>query len=212
MMKNIGILWVAGLSLAMGACGTEDGDEDTGAVTIGMTSAPTGGADDDGSGGDDGGDTAGTAGGDDGAGSTAAADDDMGDTASADDAPATCDPPCAADQMCVAGNCLGGGDDSTGEPVECGTNVGTGNMACDDCSHANCCAELQACFGDETVVMATPCLELNNCIAMNCNGATTIMELQTCVDKSCAETADQLQTFLAMNQCVATSCAAQCAG
>ena len=122
---------------------------------------------------------------------------------------------CMDDTMCDAGEsclgciCIAGGETGT---TECGTNVSTMNVACDDCSHMNCCPEVQGCFGDETVMMNTPCLELNNCIAMSCTMATTIEELQTCVDAMCADFADQLQTWLAFNQCLATSCAAECAG
>lgn len=116
---------------------------------------------------------------------------------------------CDAGETCLGCICIGGAETGTSE---CGTNVSTMNVACDDCSHMNCCAEVQGCFGDETVMMNTPCLELNNCIAMSCTMATTIEELQTCVDAMCADFADQLQSWLAFNQCLATSCAAECAG
>jgi hypothetical protein len=116
---------------------------------------------------------------------------------------------CAEGESCIGCICLGGAET---DPVDCGTNVSTMNAACDDCSHMNCCPEVQGCFGDETVMMNTPCLELNNCIAMNCTTATTIEELQTCVDGMCPDFADQLQTWLAFNQCLAMNCAAECAG
>jgi len=116
---------------------------------------------------------------------------------------------CGAGETCLGCICIGGAETGT---TECGTNVSTMNVACDDCSHMNCCPEVQGCFGDETVMMNTPCLELNNCIAMSCMTATTIEELQTCVDAMCADFADQLQAWLAFNQCLATSCMAQCAG
>jgi hypothetical protein len=116
---------------------------------------------------------------------------------------------CAEGESCIGCICLGGAET---DPVDCGTNVSTMNAACDDCSHMNCCPEVQGCFGDETVMMNTPCLELNNCIAMNCTTATTIEELQTCVEGMCPDFADQLQTWLAFNQCLAMNCAAECAG
>ena len=205
-MKRFGT-WLAATSLILGMAACDSGDDDGGdsnATTLAPTTTadPTGG----------GGDTDAMSGTADGtANATTPADDSAGDDMMATtDPPATCNPPCENGAQCIAGQCIGGGD--TGMPVECGTNVGTGNMACDDCSHANCCMEVQACFGDETVVMATPCLELNNCIATNCTMATNAMELQTCIDTNCPDLAGELGNWLAFNNCVFTNCQAQCAG
>lgn len=208
-MKTSKLVWMVGLSLQVACGGGDDGGGDTNAMTIGMTLGGSGG-DDDGSGGA--GSSSGGTAADDGAddGSTAAPDDGMMDDG-ADDA-AACNPPCAAGQECIAGQCFGG-DESTGEPpADCGTNVMFPNAMCDECAKASCCEQMQACFGDETVMEATPCFTLNNCIAMSCTMATNAMELQTCIDENCAENADQLNTWLAFQNCVGTSCMAQCAG
>jgi hypothetical protein len=115
-----------------------------------------------------------------------------------------CNPSCSAGQTCIAGTCVG---DS---PSTCGTNVSSTNATCDACAHANCCDELQACFGDETVVSETVCLQLNNCIASFCNSATTLEELQSCVNSSCPGAAGQLNTWLDYNACLSEACASQC--
>ena len=99
-----------------------------------------------------------------------------------------------AGEQCIAGNCVGGMDDGgsdTGMPAECGTNVMLMDPECNDCVQGACCMQMQACFGDETVVEPTPCFELNNCITMNCAEAATAQELMDCVNMSCAETADR---------------------
>lgn len=118
---------------------------------------------------------------------------------------------CIDDSMCAGGMCIGclciGGGD-TG--AECGTNVSTMNAACDDCSHMNCCAEVQACFGDETVMAETPCLTLNNCIGSMCATAMTVQDLQTCVEANCADVAGELQTWLMFNNCVGMNCLDEC--
>ena len=85
------------------------------------------------------------------------------------------------------------------------------NPACGECAEGMCCAQLQACFGDETVMEMTDCATLNNCIGMNCGGATTVAELQMCVEAMCAETAGELMTFLGINACLGMNCAAACA-
>lgn len=209
-MKTSKVVWIAGLSLFLACDGGDDGDGggDTSAMTLGMTLGGTAG-DDDGSAGDDGNDTAGD---DD------AADDGMATTMSADDGVddgmddgAACNPPCAAGQECIAGQCFGG-DDSTGEPAMCATPVMLADPTCDECVKGACCDAMQACFGDETTMMATPCFDLNQCIATNCTAATDLNMLQMCVDANCAETSDQLQTWLMFNNCAGMNCQAACAG
>lgn len=120
---------------------------------------------------------------------------------------------CIDDSMCGGGMCIGclciGGDTGT---AECGTNVATMNPACDECTHANCCAEVQGCFGDETQMGETPCLQLNNCIATSCTTAMTLEDLQMCIDMNCPDLAGELQNFLMFNNCAAMNCAADCAG
>jgi hypothetical protein len=121
---------------------------------------------------------------------------------------------CIDDSMCAGGMCIGcicvgGGETGTGE---CGTNVSTMNAACDDCTHANCCPEVQGCFGDETVMGETPCLQLNNCIAMSCGTAMTLEDLQMCIEMNCPDLAGELETFLMFNACAGMNCAAECAG
>jgi hypothetical protein len=128
--KWMGCWVVVGFVTQIGGCGTEENGDDTTAMTVGMTSAPTSSADD-GSGGDDDGADDGSGGG----GSTAGDDDGMGSTAAADDTPTGCDPPCADGAMCVAGQCLGGGDSSGGGSDDCPDGemcqmTGAGTMAC----------------------------------------------------------------------------------
>lgn len=131
------------------------------------------------------------------------------------DPPATCDPPCEADQECIEGTCfdLPPADSSSGEPpAECGLGVTLmfPNPACGACLEANCCEQLQVCFGDETVMMETECLQLNNCIAMNCAMAMTQMELQMCVDMNCMDFAGSINDWLAYQVCAGMSCVADC--
>jgi hypothetical protein len=107
-------------------------------------------------------------------------------------------------------------DDSTGAPATtgapaCGTNV-MQSEACDACSHENCCAQVQACFGDESVTDDTACLLLNNCIAEQCAGSTTLDEVEACVDENCPEVADQFDVYLPLNSCQTSMCFDDCAG
>lgn len=127
----------------------------------------------------------------------------------------TCDPPCEVGQQCVDGQCfdMPGEDSTTGEPpAECGLVVELTfpNPECGPCAEENCCPELQGCFGDETTMKMTECLQLNNCIAMNCQMAMSLMELQTCVDENCMDFSASLNTWLGYQSCVGMNCAAQC--
>lgn len=127
----------------------------------------------------------------------------------------TCDPPCDAGQECVGGACIDmPGDSTTGEPpMECGLAVQLQfpNPECITCAGDACCTELQTCFGDETMAgQMTECLNLNNCIVMNCSTAMSLMELQTCVDMSCMDFGASLNTWLAYQACLGMNCMAQC--
>ncbi len=108
---------------------------------------------------------------------------------------------CAGGGMCISCLCVGGEETGTGE---CGTNISTQNAACDECIFTNCCAEAQACWGDETVTEPTECVELNNCIGMN-----NCMD-QACIEENCSEFAGSIEPFLALNMCIGTSCASDC--
>ncbi|MEM9453315.1 MAG: hypothetical protein AAGF11_03995 [Myxococcota bacterium] len=136
---------------------------------------------------------------------------------------AMCDPPCEAGEVCVEGICLmevgesssSGGEESSSSgapPAMCGLGVNLmfPTAMCGECAEAMCCMELQACFGDETVMEPTACTQLNACINTNCGEAATLPALQMCVDENCAETADALNGFLGYVNCVGTSCAAAC--
>jgi hypothetical protein len=126
----------------------------------------------------------------------------------------TCDPPCEAGQECIGGTCFDmPGDSTTGEPpAECGLAVQLQfqNPECGPCAEANCCAELQGCFGDETTMEMTECLQLNNCIAMNCMMAMSLMEVQECVDMNCMDFSASMNTWVAYQACLGMSCVAQC--
>lgn len=210
-MKTSKLVFGMGLAFVVACGGSDDGNGDTNAMTVGMT---LGGSGDDGSGGGDG--SGSTAAGDDdapaddgGDGTTGGADGMMDD--GADDG-AVCDPPCADGEECVAGQCFGRDDDggsTGGGGGMCGTNVMLTNPACDTCVKDACCDQMQACFGDETVTMPTPCLELNNCIVMNCAMA---QDLQMCINENCSDFADQVPTWGAFQQCAGMSCMTECAG
>lgn len=205
-------------SLALAACAGDDDDSDTNAsatisTTIGSASNNSASATDDPTNASDTTDDPTDATVDPSAGT-----EDPGETT---DTPAdtgeecTAQDECIDDSMCAGGGmCIGciciGGDDTA--PAECGTNVGTMNPACDECMHTNCCPEVQACFGDETVTEATPCLNLNNCVATSCTTAMTIEDLTMCIDANCPELAGELETFLMFNSCGAMNCAAACGG
>jgi hypothetical protein len=127
----------------------------------------------------------------------------------------TCDPPCEAGQECIGGTCfdMGESGNTTGEPpAECGLAVMLNfpNPMCGPCAEGACCPELQGCFGDETTMKETECLQLNNCIAMNCMMAMTLMEVQECVDMNCMEFAASMNTWLAYQACLGMNCAAEC--
>lgn len=126
--------------------------------------------------------------------------------------PVTCDPPCEADQQCVDGVCFDmDGDTSTGEPpMECFTpvQIQAPNPACAPCLEANCCDELQGCFGDETTMGMTECLSLNNCIVMECAGAGP--DIQACIDENCADFAGSFNLWVAYQACAGMSCQADC--
>jgi hypothetical protein len=123
-----------------------------------------------------------------------------------------CVPSCEAGQECIAGTCLDMSDSSsTGEPpAECGLAVQLQlpNPACVPCAEASCCAELQGCFGDETMTEETECLQLNNCIAMACAGAMT--DLMMCVDMNCADYSASLALWMAYRSCLGMSCLVEC--
>ncbi len=193
-------LAAAGFVLAMTGCPGGD-DVETGATTVNppTTSAGTMG------------DTSGDASTGAPATTAPAESSDGGDTT----AGATCDPPCEAGQECIGGTCfdMPGDSSSSGEPpAECGLVVQLNfpNPACGPCAEANCCPELQGCFGDETTMEMTECLQLNNCIAMNCMGAASLMEVQECVDMNCMEFGASFDTWLGYQACVGMSCAAEC--
>lgn len=189
----------AGLLLAMGGCPGGD-DDDTGATTF---PTPTSGV------------GTGTSAGEESttASMTTMPEESTGtmDTSGG----VTCNPPCEAGQQCIDGQCfdMPGDDTSTGEPpAECGLVVQLTfpNPMCGPCAEANCCPELQGCFGDETTMEMTECLQLNNCIAMNCMTAMSLMEVQTCVDESCMDFSASLNTWVAYQACLGMNCMAQC--
>ena len=104
-------------------------------------------------------------------------------------------------------------DSSSGEPpAMCGLVVQLNfpNPACGPCAEANCCPQLQACFGDETTMEMTECLQLNNCIAMNCAMAMTQMEFQMCVDANCSDFSASLPVWGNYQMCLGLSCQAEC--
>ena len=125
-----------------------------------------------------------------------------------------CDPPCDVGQECVGGACFDmPGDSTTGEPpMECGLVVQLNfpNAMCGPCAEDACCPELQGCFGDETTMEMTECLQLNNCIAMSCATAMTLMDVQTCVDAMCMDFSASLNTWLSYQACLGMNCMAQC--
>jgi hypothetical protein len=193
-------LGLTGLVLAMTGCPAGD-DGDTGAETNPLPTTSVGN------------DTTTT-----GEGSTSSPATTMTEeetTASVDSTGAvTCDPPCEAGQECVAGTCFDMGDSgSTGAPpAECGLAVQLQfpNPACGPCAEDACCPELQGCFGDETTMMETECLQLNNCIAMDCATAMTLPDLMMCVDMNCPDFSASLNTWLAYQSCLGMNCMADC--
>ena len=212
--KLRGILAFGGLSLLVGACGGSEDDDggDDGVGSVGNTAGSDAGATD-GAKGSSGGEDSGSggAGGDDTGAADGGADDGAGGTFGDDCSPTD---ECMTDQDCGGGTCEGCvcmADDG-GSGATCPSNVSTQNPACDSCIAENCCSQFQTCFGDASVTMETPCLQLNNCIAMNCMTAMDVQSLQECVNTSCADLAGEFNNWVGFNQCAATSCQAQCAG
>ena len=126
----------------------------------------------------------------------------------------TCDPPCEAGQECVDGVCMDmPADSSSGDPpAECGLPPGLmfPSPMCGECLEGSCCEQLQVCFGDETTMEMTDCLQLNNCVAMNCTMAMSLPDLEMCVDDNCADFSDALNDWLAYNTCAGMNCMAAC--
>jgi hypothetical protein len=125
----------------------------------------------------------------------------------------TCNPPCEAGQQCIDGACFDmPGDSTTGEPpMECFTpvEIQAPNPDCAPCLQANCCDQLQGCFGDETTMGETECLQLNNCIVMECMGVQPA-EIQACIDKNCAEFSGSFNDWVAYQMCAGMNCLADC--
>lgn len=109
MLRKTWTGWVIAASVAAAMTASCGGDEDDGGDTNAATvTMPMGTADDGGATmADDGGAT--TMADDDGMATTMAPGDDDGQTTAAD----MCDPPCAAGEQCIAGECFGG-DDTAG--------------------------------------------------------------------------------------------------
>lgn len=198
------VKWLGSASLVMAMAGCPSGDDgDTGAETNPLPTTSVG--------------TDGVSTGEEPTGTsaqstTAPAESSSGSPDSSGGA--TCDPPCDAGQECVGGTCFDmPGDSTTGEPpMECGLAVQLNfpNPACGPCAQDACCAELQGCFGDETTMEMTECLQLNNCIVENCATAMSLMELQTCVDMSCMDFGASLNTWLSYQSCLGMNCMAEC--
>jgi hypothetical protein len=193
-------LAVAGL--ALGACGTEDGDDDgggTGPQTAGDDGMQTGDdGDDDGgtaqtAGDDDGMDDAMATAGDDGMDDGTTAGDGMDDGAdeTTDDGGATCDPPCEADQQCVAGMCIGGKD--TCEPGMCDT--------CETQEECIPCAQMGECVAENNAcAMNAECVALNNC-----NAACPMGDME-CINGCFEMHPDGEDDLLALLQCIQGVC------
>lgn len=126
---------MAALAASCGGEGDDGGDTNAMTVTVTM---PMGTADDGGATmADDGGAT--MMADDDGMGTTMAPGDDGDETTPVD----MCDPPCEAGQMCVAGQCFGGMDDTAGM-----TDDGGGCPAGETCQMTG--AGTMACLGEPT--------------------------------------------------------------
>ena len=194
--------WIglSGLTLALAGCpGDDSGTSDTMATTMSPTTSTTNSTNP----------TTDTT---DGATGNAESSTGAGSTGEDTTGGVTCDPPCEAGQMCVSGTCFDVDDSSSGEPpAECGLGVMLQfpNPACGDCLAANCCMQLQGCFGDETVMMETECLQLNNCIFMNCQGVMPA-DLQMCIQDNCGDFAGSLQDWIGYQMCAGANCAADC--
>jgi hypothetical protein len=196
------VKWLGSASLVMAMAGCPSGDDgDTGAETNPLPTTSVGNE---------------STTGEELTGTTVQATTMPGETTSDPDTSGgvTCDPPCDAGQECVGGTCFDmPGDSTTGEPpMECGLAVMLSfpNPACGPCAEDACCAELQGCFGDETTMEMTECLQLNNCIAMNCATAMTLMEAQACVDEMCTDFAASFNTWIAYQSCLGMNCMAEC--
>jgi hypothetical protein len=98
-------------------------------------------------------------------------------------------------QASCAEPCGGGGGGVSCTQIDLGDGA---NGACTQCGHANCCGELEACFGD------ADCTAFNQCLVDN-----------NCQDQACAQQCAQAnqagaQLFNTVGQCIQGSCAAEC--
>lgn len=196
------VKWLGSASLVMAMTGCPGGDdEDTGAETNPVPTTSVG--------------TDSTTG-DEPTGTTVQVTTDMEGSTTAEldsSGGVACNPPCEAGQECVGGACVDmPGDSTTGDPpMECGlaVTIQAPNPACGPCLEENCCPELQGCFGDETTMEMTECLQLNNCVAKSCMGVAP-MDIQACIDKNCADFSGAFNLWAAYQTCAGMNCMAEC--
>lgn len=93
------------------------------------------------------------------------------------------------------GACVPGGY----ENATC-TELNTQTPACTDCVVANCCSEIDACFGDLL------CASLYNC-SVQCSTAS---DPSQCIIDECQECVGAVNAYNAMNQCVYDHCSSSC--
>ncbi len=82
---------------------------------------------------------------------------------------------------------------------DCGV-VDFGSTACNDCAVTHCCAELNACFADET------CAQLAHCANTQCPPGSD----PNCPSQKCPTCSDGLNQAVAAFSCIGQSCSNEC--
>ena len=120
-------------------------------------------------------------------------------------APGTCEPACVGSAECFEGQLCQ--SDATNLGGACGGTLAFPDPQCDACVRETCCAELQGCFGDETVRAATVCAEHYACVTTNapdCSEAVSFAEYEACAAQTpseCSGTAEQHNAVQALRAC-----------